>query len=225
MIAKFVTLLEEPLDLYCERIDASLLSEPWNLYSNLTFPVLAILGFILFKQSPRPSAKLKMQYLLMASIGLGSAWFHSSATRLSQIGDVLPIFLFVFVSLGAYLKLRMKEGAKISSYIAYSLLCLALTPILIKLSGMNDYLAKGEAYLGIIPTLILLAISEDNRSRRKLLFFNAGLFAIALVFRTLDSPICDIFPTGTHFLWHMTTAFSAFLMIRVQELPSSVSRA
>ena len=31
----------------------------------------------------------------------------------------------------------------------------------------------------------------------------SGLFAISLTFRSLDGPLCNVFPLGTHFMWHI----------------------
>jgi hypothetical protein len=42
----------------------------------------------------------------------------------------------------------------------------------------------------------------------------AGVFAIALVFRTLDQEVCPALPIGTHFLWHSLTGLAAYLAMR-----------
>ncbi|MEM9044639.1 MAG: hypothetical protein AAGC81_08070 [Pseudomonadota bacterium] len=34
----------------------------------------------------------------------------------------------------------------------------------------------------------------------------AAIFAVSLTFRTLDQPVCGVFPMGTHFLWHVLNA-------------------
>ena len=33
-----------------------------------------------------------------------------------------------------------------------------------------------------------------------------AVFAVSLTARTLDAPLCDTWPTGTHFLWHCLNA-------------------
>ncbi|MEM8793042.1 MAG: hypothetical protein AAGE80_15590 [Pseudomonadota bacterium] len=34
----------------------------------------------------------------------------------------------------------------------------------------------------------------------------AAIFAVSLTFRTMDQPVCGVFPLGTHFLWHVLNA-------------------
>ena len=41
------------------------------------------------------------------------------------------------------------------------------------------------------------------------------LFLMALTARTLDMPLCGLFPLGTHFLWHLLIALWLYLMIRL----------
>jgi hypothetical protein len=47
------------------------------------------------------------------------------------------------------------------------------------------------------------------------LFKGCGVFAIALVFRTVDVPICHLARTSTHFLWHIGLAAALYLLARV----------
>ncbi len=43
----------------------------------------------------------------------------------------------------------------------------------------------------------------------------AGLLIVSLTFRTLDGPLCDSLPVGTHFLWHLLNATMLGWMIAV----------
>jgi hypothetical protein len=40
------------------------------------------------------------------------------------------------------------------------------------------------------------------------------VFAVALVFRTIDTPICRAWPSGTHFVWHLLNALVMYLSVR-----------
>ena len=44
---------------------------------------------------------------------------------------------------------------------------------------------------------------RQNRAGGGGLLLGAALFALSLTFRTLDRPLCDAFPLGTHFVWHL----------------------
>jgi len=52
-------------------------------------------------------------------------------------------------------------------------------------------------------------------------------FTISLVFRSLDLALCDLFPAGTHFVWHMMNGAMIGLLlqlyIRVQRPAPAVS--
>ncbi len=222
MNQSLILFFTENLDLYCERLSTGWFAEPLNLASNLAYIAFALLAYPLWKRECDTRKRKELRILLcsLASIGLGSAWFHSSATRLSQIGDILPIALFVFLSLYYYFQAMKREGFALTKLTLSILPALILPPLFAKLSGLSLYLAKGDAYLGIVPSLLILSLQERSLARKKILALNSGLFTLALVFRTLDTPICDIFPSGTHFLWHLTTALAAYLMVRAYALPS-----
>ena len=43
----------------------------------------------------------------------------------------------------------------------------------------------------------------------------AGLLLVSLFFRSIDMAVCDSFPLGTHFLWHILNAVMLGWMIEV----------
>ncbi len=73
--------------------------------------------------------------------------------------------------------------------------------------------------LTYIPAFILLLAlgvfhAQHWAAGRFSLLAAAGVFAIALVFRTLDQEVCPALPIGTHFLWHSLTGLAAYLVMR-----------
>jgi hypothetical protein len=42
----------------------------------------------------------------------------------------------------------------------------------------------------------------------------AGTLVVAVALRTLDAAVCDAFPLGTHFLWHLLVAAVTYLCLR-----------
>jgi hypothetical protein len=210
--------LLEPLDLYCERIDTSLWAEPWNFASNLAFFLAAarIMHLRLTVKSPSHRHELKRLAFLAALIGAGSALFHSWATRLSQVADIVPIALFVCVSLYLYIRNLRIEGCALARPLTVAGLALTLPALMAFGLGWGHFLAKGESYLGIAPSLIALAAFEGLKERRMRLYGAAGLFILAYIFRTLDMPLCEVFPHGTHFLWHLLATTTAYMMASIQ---------
>ncbi len=61
---------------------------------------------------------------------------------------------------------------------------------------------------------MILDIIPDPRAARFTLLAAAGVYVLALVFRTLDLEVCSAFPIGTHFLWHSLNGLAAYLAMR-----------
>ena len=66
--------------------------------------------------------------------------------------------------------------------------------------------------------ILLLALgvfhARQRANDRYLLLAAAGVYALALVFRTIDHEVCSAFPIGTHFLWHTLIGLAAYLSRR-----------
>jgi len=52
------------------------------------------------------------------------------------------------------------------------------------------------------------------------------VFFAAFAARSSDMPVCDSFPLGTHFLWHLLNATLLYLLVRlaILKVPSLVVR-
>jgi hypothetical protein len=208
-----------PLDRYCERIDPSFWAEPLNFLSNIGFVALALRLYFLAANS-RIARRRQLRWLaaIAFAIGIGSGLFHSIPNLLTQIADVAPICLFVLLSVLFYFKQLFDEHALDKKTIYFVIASLAFFPLLAKVSGLSQWLAGGEAYLGIAPSILILALSERKKIRRHRLLL-AGLgFIAAYAARTLDPILCESFPYGTHFFWHLMTATVAYLMASLQIL-------
>ncbi|MEM7506367.1 MAG: hypothetical protein AAF415_06450 [Pseudomonadota bacterium] len=69
------------------------------------------------------------------------------------------------------------------------------------ISGWASYFPAMLALLGIGAWLI-----SRGHAAGAWLVGVAGLFAVSLTFRTIDSNVCQVFPLGTHFMWHILNA-------------------
>jgi hypothetical protein len=58
---------------------------------------------------------------------------------------------------------------------------------------------------------VSLAARKDPEARAFALA--AGVFTVSLVFRTIDEALCQTFPVGTHFLWHLCNAAMLYLLL------------
>jgi hypothetical protein len=193
------------LDGYCERVSAAFWAEPVNALTNLAFIVAAIVGWrVLARQGDRDLGVLWL-VLLVVAVGVGSFLFHTVATVWAAFADVLPITLFIL----SYLALTLRRGFGLPWWQA-----LGVTVIFLPASSgveagieaaLGDALGGSEGYLPALAALLVCGawLRARGHPLGGPLLAGGGLFAVSLTFRTLDMPLCPVFPVGTHFLWHL----------------------
>jgi hypothetical protein len=202
------------LGLYCERaFRPGLLAEPLNAASNLAFFIAAVLCLRHWLASDRRDLPGLFLILVLLAIGIGSTAFHTWPNRLTVLMDVIPIGVFIFFAFGLAMVrcLALPVWIATAGALLFAGLSLLIAPRLAPLlpPGMAGYLP---------PLLALPAVAATTRARSgtgdtsrlrwqaKALFTASGLFALSLLLRTLDRPLCALLPTGTHFLWHILNA-------------------
>lgn len=199
---------------YRETTDLSLLIvEPWNAWSSLTFliPVLIFLwqlrgryseyGFIVWFCCP-----------LLVLGGLGSTFFHAfRASSLLLLMDAIPIIVLVLgISIWMWLKVLPKK----IQLVWVLLIFFGLT----FLSGMflegQDRISAGYFFRGWMLLLpCYLFIRKTHFQNASGLFIAIAFFCLALLFRFLDEKIeLGFMPWGTHWLWHVSTAFGTYFL-------------
>ena len=201
----------QPIDAYCERLDAGFWTEPLNAISNLAFLLAAAVGFALWRRDRGDDRAVFLFSSLVAVIGVGSFLFHTFANRWSSLADVLPIALFIYayfflalyrlVALGPW-----AAGLGTAAFLGTSVLS---EPIFAGLVGSSaGYVPALLAMLGIGSYLM----ATSHRSGRSVLM--AGVvFTVSLGMRIADAPLCASWPTGTHFLWHVFNATTLALLL------------
>src|SRR5258708_14078628 len=115
-----------PIDLYCERTDASFWAEPANVLSNAAFLIGAAAGLWLGRiqsESHRsrdwPALAL---IVVVVAVGIGSFVFHTLATRGAVLADVIPIAVFIYGYLLLALRrfLGLAAGVAVAIVVAYA---------------------------------------------------------------------------------------------------------
>jgi hypothetical protein len=199
------------VDLYCERTDASFWSEPLNALTNLAFLVAAIL---IVTRARRERGRLGWDAaalaVLTALVGVGSFLFHTFATVWGRWLDLVFIAAFVYVLLALCLVRVAGLGwrgvlAGLVLYAVFERGVLAAVP--------RGTLGGSLLYVPPVLALAALAWYARHRGHRAAPRFAAafGLFAVAIAVRTVDLPLCRGWPTGTHFIWHLLTAWVLYL--------------
>lgn len=203
------------VDIYCERTSEAFDAEPINALSNIAFLIAAVLAWRLHpRANPAAARAVAVLSVMAASIGIGSFLFHIVATRWAEWADVVPIVAFMLTymwlamrwlfGIGAWLRVVLISG--------FSFLTLGME------WSVPPWVLWGGAYY--IPALLLLAGVVIALHRRchpaaDAMTKAAGVFFLAFIMRSLDTPLCDALPTGTHFLWHVFDATFVYLLIRL----------
>jgi len=226
----------EHVFLYCERgTNTALWAEPINAISNAGFFLAALVAWQLLLWRPREERNAD-HYLLIALaflIGFGSLAFHLYADEGTSLADVIPIGLFMLVYLGFALNrlLRVPPGWTVLLAIGFT----ALVGVAMHVKcwdGGIGFVGSAPAdaklclngsvgYLPALGALIIIGMALVERHHRAgpYVVWAAAIFAISIVFRTLDLALCDQVVingrnVGTHFIWHLLNAVVLFLLLR-----------
>jgi hypothetical protein len=148
---------------------------------------------------------------LIAAIGIGSALFHVFATTWARVLDLVPILAFQLGYLWIYFRRVVFLRSSYSALAVASLLITSLAGQALLQNG-----ARSLTYLPALISLLCLGAYHCYHHQREPLTLTvaAGVFAVALILRTLDGAVCPFFPAGTHFVWHLLTAAGLYLLFR-----------
>ena len=199
---------------YCERGDFGFWAEPLNAVTNGAFLIAAaVMGWRL------RGSGLVIGWLLVAvlvAIGVGSFLWHTFATRWAGLADVLPILLFILIYIFAATRdfLGLRWG--------WALLAVGLFfPWAFAIAGGLGRLVPGiganGAYLSVALLILVYAawLARRAPATARGLAIGASILCVSLTFRALDGPICEVIPTGAHFLWHILNGVMLGWMIEV----------
>lgn len=204
----------ESIDMYCERTDPGLWSEPLNVATNLAFLLAAAL---LWRQAGRGAGRdTQALILLIGAVGLGSMAFHTLATRWAALLDIgfIAVFVLFFHQRFQVRALGRSNGAA-NLGVAVFVVLAGLFVLAIKqlpTLSQND----SESYLA--PFLLLLVCARQAAPRwpeaARWLNRAAGLFVASLLCRAIDQPLCAVWPAGTHLGWHLINAAMLYCCLR-----------
>ena len=201
------------IDIYCERLGPGLWAEPLNAVSNLAFIVAGLLLLlILRRQEPylrRDPAIIALVALVIA-IGIGSGLFHTFAVVWAALADVIPIALFILL----YMYLALRRLAQFPLWgcflgLAIVLVLVVAMPMVFRFS-VPTYAVALAAMLGVGGFLHLARRHPAGLP----ILLTGVLFAISLSIRTADLPLCEQFPLGIHFIWHLLNAVVLYRLTR-----------
>jgi hypothetical protein len=200
-----------PIDLYCERTDASFWAEPVNAISNLAFLIAAGFAYAHWRRTGERDTSTLLLIVLVFAIGVGSFIFHTVATLGSELFDVVPITVFIY----GYLVLALRRflsaswtvvAGMLAAFIGVSYADAALVPA--------DTLNGSHEYLPALAAMLLVGLAVWRRPSGPPIVAAAATFLVSVAFRSIDNAVCPLLPLGTHFLWHGLNACVLYLLLR-----------
>lgn len=198
----------DDVDAYCERLAPGLWAEPLNAVSNAAFLIAA--AVLWWRYRPRPRS-LRALPVLLALVGLGSLSFHTVADSLTSSLDVgfIAVYVIWYLVVFTHHYLNARWAVAWLAAPAFVGLAVATAPL--------GALVPGGSGLYLAPFLCLLFAAVVAAARRMPwhdLAWAAGVFVVSVTLRTLDTPLCEAWPSGTHYSWHVLNAVVLFLVAR-----------
>ncbi len=201
------------IDNYCERLAVGLLGEPLNAITNATFLIAAWLLWKQYKASQIQDRPVAVLIALVGVIGIGSLSFHTFANHVSMLADIIPITIFVFFYLWLISRKLLGFTQIQSACFQIALLFAAILTTHIP----AEYSFNGSImYFPCLAALLVIGtiLSFRHHPAARSIYLASMLFIISLTFRSMDMSMCDTFPIGTHFMWHICNGMLLYLLTR-----------
>ena len=201
------------IDGYCERLGPAYWAEPVNAVTNLAFLVAAAVMAWRLRGVQLPLANAMV--VLLAVIGIGSYLFHTHAQGWAALADTTPILAFILV----YLYASSRDYLRLSK--PWSLVSVGLffpfAAVLVPLFAQVPVLSPSAGYLPVVVLIAGYAVVLARRAPETAsgLALGAGLLFVSITLRSLDMPLCESWPVGTHFAWHLLNGLLLGWMIEV----------
>ena len=195
-----------------EHLD-HLIVEPFNAYSSLAMAIAAVLIWVvLLRKDFKNQPFLAFVFTPLLFIGgIGSTLFHANrSSQLFLLMDWLPIlFLTVILSLHYWYKLVPRVGFIV--VMTFLIIAARILPSLfLEGSAVINVSYFMSGVLILVPMAVFLY--QNKFKYGKYVFYSIMILLMALAMRYLDDFDKLILPMGTHWLWHVLSAFGAWFL-------------
>ena len=198
---------------YAETNPEHLLVEPWNALSSLSLLIPALFFALKLRNRYRHYAFLSYCIPLLFLNGLGSALFH--AFRNSPFFLMLDVFPAALLSLSVSVYFWLKVLPH-----WWQIMFIIIPVFFLRYAAyglVSDHTATNLSYLfsGLLIFLPLAKYLYDHHFRHlSTILIAVTALALALLFREMDAWDNQHLPMGTHFLWHLLSAFGGLFLAR-----------
>lgn len=208
---RYLQVYSEAISTHCEKT-FGIISEPINTISSIIFFVSSYFIFQLIGKNKITSGNLRILPFLVVLVGLGSTIYHGYNSPYTLLIDVFPIYIFIFYSI--YL---LAEKLTKNTTLKFAM------PLLLLILQFIAFISF-PAFIGDVPTIhlvnllfILVVFSWAYKALKRNAFhilLVIASYGLGILFRGLDLSVCPINNFGTHFLWHIFMALTAYLAAR-----------
>ncbi len=223
-----VMLLQVKTDLYQEYHAEYFIKQPWNAISSLIFFIPIIYWIIKLKPNFKKYSILTAILPLLFLNGLGSTLFHAFEPNIvfGLLDAVPPMLMVIFLSSYFWRKVTFSWGKGVLIVLGcygINILMMYVLHAVFEFKGAFNiaYLISGLTLL----TPIVMFLMKTGWKQWKLIALALTFITLALLFRVLDKVVPAYWPVltqGTHFLWHVFSAFAVFplgrFLIYVQDI-------
>jgi hypothetical protein len=203
---------------FCEERLCSWVVEPANTWSNIGFVLAG--WFILRSARLNPRAGSFLTGLTAILVGLGSALFHASGTRLGEVIDVSAMYLISALFVTVNLQ-RLRSWSEQLTWLVFGVLSLSSVALML-VSGSNGILmfTAQIVLFGLSEIYMVFSPSRFPADRRPLVWLVVS-FGVSCAVWLLDlrRVVClpDNHVLGGHALWHLLNGLALWFYFRYQE--------
>lgn len=206
-------ILNESIDIYCERVSSDIFAEPINFITNLAFIIVCILLYRQYKKRVFHSKVIQYYSLiliiLILIIGIGSLLFHLLGTVLSAIADVLPIMIFIILYLYLSVRFFLNKSQKVA---IFSIGIFLIFNFFLTTLGIEEI----ASYLAALFSMLLISLLTYKKKEYGIslgLLIASFIFTISLSLRQMDLLYCAHLDIGTHWLWHILNSILLYMLV------------
>jgi hypothetical protein len=192
---------------YCELSRFGAITQPINVAGNLGFLILFFISWY----------KIGMHGLTMSAllIFIGSSLWHATLHPLGLVLDIVPILLWVIVYLWVISDKFIQKSWRILLIVIFLISALIITKVTPDIIPMRSGIFVGGSIALLTASFFAYRF---NRHYAFLLIQSCFLLTLAIIARLADLSFCDIIPIGTHWLWHLLSAFALIPLVTLLKL-------